>query len=81
MFMPVGTCGAVKGMTTEELEELDCHLILGNTYHLALRPGTGFAPTNHFRIRFVPLHILCRSAQRGWWSAHIHELEAGDAHR
>ena len=41
MFMPVGTCGAVKGMTTEELEELDCHLILGNTYHLALRPGTG----------------------------------------
>ena len=41
MFMPVGTCGAVKGMTTEDLEELDCHLILGNTYHLALRPGTG----------------------------------------
>jgi queuine tRNA-ribosyltransferase catalytic subunit len=41
MFMPVGTCGAVKGMTTEELEDLDCHLILGNTYHLALRPGTG----------------------------------------
>jgi hypothetical protein len=45
MFMPVGTCGAVKGMTTEELEELDCHLILGNTYHLALRPGTGYGST------------------------------------
>ncbi len=49
MFMPVGTCGAVKGMTTEELEDLDCHLILGNTYHLALRPGTG--------LRYVRLEI------------------------
>lgn len=40
MFMPVGTCAAVKGMTTEQLEELDCHLILANTYHLALQPST-----------------------------------------
>lgn len=29
-----------QGMTTEELEALDCHLILANTYHLALQPGT-----------------------------------------
>ena len=27
-------------MSTEELEELDCHLVLANTYHLALQPGT-----------------------------------------
>jgi hypothetical protein len=59
MFMPVGTCGAVKGMTTEELEELDCHLILGNTYHLALRPGTGFSPMNLFRNRSWALSLLC----------------------
>ncbi len=39
VFMPVGTSGVMKGLTTEQLEELDCHIILGNTYHLALQPG------------------------------------------
>ena len=38
MFMPVGTQGSMKGVTSSQLEELDCHVILGNTYHLALRP-------------------------------------------
>ena len=39
MFMPVGTQGTVKGLTSQQLEELDCHVILGNTYHLENRPG------------------------------------------
>lgn len=39
IFMPVATQGALKGMTVEQLEELDCEIILGNTYHLGLRPG------------------------------------------
>jgi len=39
MFMPVGTQGSVKGLTSKQLENLDCHVILGNTYHLELRPG------------------------------------------
>ncbi|KAI8871932.1 putative queuine tRNA-ribosyltransferase [Ramicandelaber brevisporus] len=39
MFMPVGTQGTMKGLTTGQLEELDCHVILGNTYHLGNRPG------------------------------------------
>lgn len=39
MFMPVGTQGTVKGLTSEQLQQLDCHVILGNTYHLANRPG------------------------------------------
>lgn len=38
-FMPVGTVGAVKALTTRDLKELDAHIILGNTYHLFLRPG------------------------------------------
>jgi len=38
-FMPVGTQGTVKGMTPEELEEVGAEIILGNTYHLWLRPG------------------------------------------
>jgi len=39
VFMPVGTLGTVKGMTQEMLEELGAEIILGNTYHLYLRPG------------------------------------------
>ena len=38
-FMPVGTYGTVKAMTPEELEELGARIILGNTFHLLLRPG------------------------------------------
>jgi queuine tRNA-ribosyltransferase len=38
-FMPVGTYGSVKAVTPEELEELGAEIILGNTFHLMLRPG------------------------------------------
>ena len=38
-FMPVGTYGTVKAMTPEELRGLGAQIILGNTYHLMLRPG------------------------------------------
>ncbi|MBU3741051.1 MAG: tRNA guanosine(34) transglycosylase Tgt [Candidatus Kapabacteria bacterium] len=40
MFMPVGTQGAVKAIEQRTLSELDAAIILGNTYHLYLRPGT-----------------------------------------
>jgi queuine tRNA-ribosyltransferase len=39
-FMPVGTYGTVKAMTPEELSEIGAQIILGNTFHLMLRPGT-----------------------------------------
>lgn len=39
VFMPVGTAGSVKALTQEMLEQLDARIILGNTYHLFLRPG------------------------------------------
>lgn len=38
-FMPVGTYGTVKAMTPEELEGIGAEIILGNTFHLMLRPG------------------------------------------
>lgn len=38
-FMPVGTLGSVKAVPQDVLEELDAQIILGNTYHLYLRPG------------------------------------------
>ena len=40
VFMPVGTSGAVKTFSPQELGELKSQIILGNTYHLYLRPGT-----------------------------------------
>ncbi|KAF0247941.1 MAG: queuine tRNA-ribosyltransferase, partial [bacterium] len=39
IFMPVGTAGSVKALTQQMLEELEAQIILGNTYHLYLRPG------------------------------------------
>jgi queuine tRNA-ribosyltransferase len=38
-FMPVGTAGTVKGLTQQALTELGVQILLGNTYHLYLRPG------------------------------------------
>ena len=40
VFMPVGTYGTVKAMTPEQLEGIGAEIILGNTFHLMLRPGT-----------------------------------------
>src|SRR5581483_1527751 len=39
MFMPVGTQATVKGVTPDQLRAAGATIILGNTYHLALRPG------------------------------------------
>ena len=42
IFMPVGTAGTVKGILQQDLiDEINAKIILGNTYHLYLRPGTG----------------------------------------
>src|SRR5437016_1551411 len=38
-FIPVGTQGSVKAVSSRELRELDAQIILGNTYHLFVRPG------------------------------------------
>ena len=39
-FMPVGTYGTVKGMTPKDIQDSGAEIILGNTFHLMLRPGT-----------------------------------------
>ena len=46
IFMPCGTYGTVKGLTTEQLENLGTQILLGNTYHLMQRPGQEII--NHF---------------------------------
>ena len=50
IFMPVGTYGSVKAMSPLELKEIDAQIILGNTFHLWLRPG------NEIIAQFGGLH-------------------------
>ena len=67
VFMPVGTVGAVKGVHARELrDDIKAQIILGNTYHLYLRPGTGICasrwspqirgmgPPDTHRFRWIP---------------------------
>jgi hypothetical protein len=68
--MPVGTQGTVKALTQEMLEALDARIILGNTYHLFLRPGTGDGPrssagsiaSSRGRARCSPTAVATRSS-------------------
>ena len=52
-FMPVGTYGTVKAMTPEELETLGAEIILGNTFHLMLRPGAAIVAAHGGLHRFM----------------------------
>jgi queuine tRNA-ribosyltransferase len=52
-FMPVGTQGAVKAMTARDLEDIGAGVILGNTYHLHLRPGADLIARRGGLHRFV----------------------------
>jgi queuine tRNA-ribosyltransferase len=52
-FMPVGTRGAVKALTARDLEDLGAQIILGNTYHLYLRPGDGLVARRGGLHRFI----------------------------
>ncbi len=52
-FMPVGTSGAVKAMTAGDLEECGVEIILGNTYHLYLRPGAKIVASQGGLARFT----------------------------
>jgi queuine tRNA-ribosyltransferase len=52
-FMPVGTYGTVKAMTPEELEGIGVEIILGNTFHLYLRPGLEVIAAHQGLHRFM----------------------------
>jgi queuine tRNA-ribosyltransferase len=53
VFMPVGTYGAVKAMSPAELDEIGAQIILGNTFHLWLRPGTDVVKAHGGLHRFT----------------------------
>jgi queuine tRNA-ribosyltransferase len=53
VFMPVGTQGAVKAVTASDLEKIGASIILGNTYHLYLRPGDALIARRGGLHRFI----------------------------
>jgi len=55
-FMPVGTRGAVKAVTHRDLEDVGAEIILGNTYHLFLRPGSDLIARAGGLHRFIGWH-------------------------
>lgn len=57
-FMPVGTYGTVKGMLPRDIVDTGAQMILGNTFHLWLRPGTG---SDQKARRPARLHEVARS--------------------
>ncbi|HEX6002856.1 MAG TPA: tRNA guanosine(34) transglycosylase Tgt [Burkholderiales bacterium] len=69
-FMPVGTYGAVKAMSPQELAELGSQIILGNTFHLWLRPGVDVIAAHGGLHRFTgwPGPILTDSGGFQVWS-------------
>ena len=52
-FMPVGTYGAVKSISPKELESNNFEIILGNTFHLWLRPGMDVISKHHGLHKFI----------------------------
>ncbi len=76
-FMPVGTYGTVKAMTPEEIESVGAQIILGNTFHLMLRPGTEIVRRHGDLHDFMHWHkpILTDSGGFQVWSlAELREI-------
>ena len=69
-FMPVGTYGTVKAMTPEEVRTTGADILLGNTFHLMLRPGTGVIRAHGGLHRFMnwPRPVLTDSGGFQVWS-------------
>ena len=84
VFLPVGTQGTLKGMLPDQLIELNCQIMLGNTYHLGMRPVSLFDPIKNWTVPNQPktLTILGnRNSQESWWPSQVYELAKGTIDR
>ena len=82
-FMPVGTYGTVKAMTPEDLESIGAEIILGNTFHLYLRPGLEVIEAHQGLHRFMHWRrpILTDSGGFQVWSlAEMRKITEEGAH-
>ena len=60
VFMPVGTYGAVKTISPEELKSINTEIILGNTFHLWLRPGMDVIAKHKGLHKFMRTRIMVK---------------------
>jgi queuine tRNA-ribosyltransferase len=82
-FMPVGTYGTVKAMTPEDLESVGAEIVLGNTFHLFLRPGLEVVAAHQGLHRFMHWQrpILTDSGGFQVWSlAEMRKITEQGAH-
>jgi len=82
-FMPVGTYGTVKAMTPEDLEDIGAEIVLGNTFHLYLRPGLEVIAAHQGLHRFMHWRrpILTDSGGFQVWSlAEMRKITEEGAH-
>jgi queuine tRNA-ribosyltransferase len=82
-FMPVGTYGTVKAMTPEDLDEVGAEIVLGNTFHLYLRPGLDVIAAHQGLHRFMHWQrpILTDSGGFQVWSlAEMRKITEEGAH-
>jgi queuine tRNA-ribosyltransferase len=82
-FMPVGTYGTVKAMTPEDLEAIGAEIVLGNTFHLYLRPGLDVIQAHQGLHRFMHWRrpILTDSGGFQVWSlAEMRKITEDGAH-
>ncbi len=82
-FMPVGTYGTVKAMTPEDLESIGAEIVLGNTFHLYLRPGLEVIEAHQGLHRFMHWQrpILTDSGGFQVWSlAEMRKITEAGAH-
>ncbi len=74
VFMPVGTLASVKGIPQDTLEELGAQIILGNTYHLYLRPGVETVRRLGGLHRFMSWHRAILTDSGGFQVFSLNEL-------
>lgn len=72
IFMPVGTYGTVKGVMPRSLEEMGAQIILGNTFHLWMRPGLDvvrqFGGLHRFEVWNKPILTDSGAFRSGAWA-------------
>ena len=74
IFMPVGTVGSVKAIAPDDLYALDAKIILGNTYHLYLRPGDGLVAQQGGLHRFAAWNRPILTDSGGFQAFSLSEL-------
>jgi queuine tRNA-ribosyltransferase len=80
VFMPVGTRGAVKAVTNQQLEEIGASMLLGNTYHLYLRPGDELIARRGGLHRFIGWERPLLTDSGGYQVFSLGDLRTIDEH-